>query len=42
MAKTSVKTAQAAPKSHSREPQIPAMTLRVTQAAIFNKNAPGE
>jgi hypothetical protein len=42
MAKTSVKTAQAAPKSQSREPQIPAMMLRVTQAAIHNKNAPGE
>jgi hypothetical protein len=42
MAKTSVKTAQAAPKSYSREPQISAMTLRVTQAAIRNKNAPGE
>jgi hypothetical protein len=42
MAKTSVKTAQTAPKSHSREPQIPAMTLRLTHAGIHNKNAPGE
>ena len=42
MAKTSVKTAQAAPRSQSREPQIPAMTLRVTEATIHNKNAPGE
>jgi len=42
MAKTSVETAQAAPKSQSREPQIPAMMLRVTQAAIHNINAPGE
>jgi hypothetical protein len=42
MAKMSVNTAQAAPRSQSREPQIPAIMLRVTQAAIHNKNAIGE